>query len=111
MRVCCCSLAGTDACKTCLNGSVSTFTNYWNWWQDWYVPEGTGYVKNSYKKVTEKYDKDGKLIERIVEEPVEENYEWVKTWDDTGHLVWTKKYPATSTQFQIEDKTEKKDED
>lgn len=34
MPTCCCSLAGTGACKTCANGPGYE----WNYWGEWRVP-------------------------------------------------------------------------
>lgn len=77
MRVCCCSLAGTAACFTCSNRPVA--------YQDWTMPSpfhpfpfpppipqwnapGTGDASTPAPKKTtvEEYDKNGKLIRRII---------------------------------------------
>ncbi len=64
MSSCCCSLAGTRACFTCPNGpnQYSPYMTYPVYYQN--IPQT--YPSPS-KKITEKYDKDGKLIERIIE--------------------------------------------
>ncbi len=72
---CCCSLAGTVACFTCPS------RYQYEWWRTPYTyypayPDIT-YPKPHSKKIIEKFDKDGKLIERIVEEESPEyNYSW-----------------------------------
>jgi hypothetical protein len=58
MPVCCCSLAGTKACITYVNSELGSINpNYRHW------------IKYDTRKprVIEKFDKDGKLIERITE--------------------------------------------
>ena len=65
MPACCCSLAGTRACDTCQNGASQYrgfFINIpiqenpmWEW------------TTATPKKIIEKFDKDGNLIERITE--------------------------------------------
>mgnify|MGYP001411248134 CR=1 FL=1 len=53
--VCCCSLAGTKACLSC-----PTYLND--------IAFGVNKVNESYKyRVVEKFDENGKLIERITE--------------------------------------------
>ncbi len=71
--ICCCSLAGTSACLGCYmrNSNISYYPTY----PDIYYP------KPYIKKITEKFDKDGKLIERITEEPSGDNYEWKVKYD------------------------------
>ena len=57
---CCCSLAGTRACLSCPNGWE------WNGALYWFIPPWVvGEPKP--KRVIEKFDKDGKLIERVTE--------------------------------------------
>ena len=56
MRKCWCVLAGTSACDTCPNSREITTTGRYGEWT--YVPAC---------RVIEKYDTDGKLIERITE--------------------------------------------
>lgn len=57
--MCNCTLAGTRACLNCPN-----YQQYFGLPQ--FEPMKTFFPKK--KKVTEKYDKDGSLIERIIEE-------------------------------------------
>ena len=57
MLACYCSLAGTRACLTCSKGMIDMM---------FYPP--IYYEKNKPKeRIIEKFDKDGKLIERITE--------------------------------------------
>jgi hypothetical protein len=58
MIACCCSMAGTKACLTCPQ------------YQNMIWPDQASIMPNIYptRKTTEKYDKDGKIIERIIEE-------------------------------------------
>ena len=56
MTTCCCALAGTRACQSCPNNSWSVPA------RDWYTMPVMG------QRVIEKYQ-DGKLIERIIENP------------------------------------------
>ncbi len=72
-KICWCSLAGTAACARCNNNS----------WSSWYIPYVPYYptypdipMKSPAKKITEKFDKDGNVVERIVEESSEYNYSW-----------------------------------
>lgn len=61
MGACCCSLDGTRACLSCTNHQEE-FT--------WTIPSGWyEQVKNipRAKCIIEKFDKDGKIIERITE--------------------------------------------
>ena len=55
MVSCCCSLAGTRACDSCPNGPSRGSSNYFP-------------IPMSGQRIIEKYQ-DGKLIERIVENP------------------------------------------
>lgn len=58
MMSCCCSLAGTNACLTCPNYTI----------QQWVVPKEYIEVPKKTKRIIEKFNEDGKLIERITEE-------------------------------------------
>lgn len=70
MISCCCTLAGTRACDTCSAGPSQGHTITW--------PLNYGLTtdgnitidksKEKQKRITEKFDKDGKLIERITED-------------------------------------------
>lgn len=66
-RICWCSLAGSKICETCGIGSwmslPSTTTYPTSQTPDWHLSDW-----HSGRKVTEKFDKDGKLIERVTEE-------------------------------------------
>lgn len=61
MPACCCGLAGTNACRTCSNGPL-----FYQWdvlpyhRTAWQTPRTPG-------RVIEKFDTEGKLIERITE--------------------------------------------
>ena len=57
--VCNCTLAGTAACLVCPR--YQQYLGDSNIYPPTYLPSGN-------KKITEKFDKDGKLIERITEE-------------------------------------------
>lgn len=58
MKACWCSLAGTRACLTCPNSDIG-----------WNSPkEHLDCIPYKIKLVIEKFDKDGKLVERITEE-------------------------------------------
>lgn len=59
--ICCCSLAGTQACMRC-----GRWREYYG---DWTAPIRYPIEPNvKPKRIIEKFDKDGKLMERIVEE-------------------------------------------
>jgi hypothetical protein len=60
MSICCCSLAGTAACETCSNRPYNS-SRFNPLDYKLFTPIKT-------KKVIERFDKDGKLVERIVEE-------------------------------------------
>ena len=57
MPVCGCTLAGTKACLTCPNNTI----------MQWSVPEYSLRYEPKRQRIIEKFDKDGKLIERITE--------------------------------------------
>lgn len=54
MLICNCALAGTRACLTCPQYQNMLYEQSWQW-------------PRPIKKITEKYDEKGKLIERIIE--------------------------------------------
>jgi len=60
MLVCSCSLAGTKACLSC-----SQYIKYYG--ETSYLQIGKPFDFQRAQKITEKYDKDGNLIERIIE--------------------------------------------
>lgn len=59
MKVCWCTLAGTMACKNCPNNSYYTGLS---------LKEVEEFYNKKPKRIIEKFDQDGKLIERITEE-------------------------------------------
>jgi ABC-type uncharacterized transport system auxiliary subunit len=61
MNTCGCTLAGTNACLRCPNSNINYYPST-TWYYPFHSPVITG------KKITEKFDKDGKLIERITED-------------------------------------------
>ena len=70
MTICCCSLAGTAACMHCPNNPASTtaWPQYHPWVQT--IEPGPYPHPIMIKRITEEFDKDGKLIKRItIEEP------------------------------------------
>ena len=61
MSTCCCTLAGTRACENCPNGPMRVP------WMGKYEP--IPYVQYPHtRRIVEKFDENGKLIERIIEE-------------------------------------------
>lgn len=74
MISCCCSLAGTKACDTCSAGpSQGGYTGFNITWPLNHGLKTDGNMtidkpKEKQKRITEKFDKDGKLIERITED-------------------------------------------
>ena len=72
--ICCCSLAGSVACRNCSRWKEYYGDNIFNYPKNDWTEIGQ-YGKNTLKpeihkikKTIEKFDKDGKLIERIITE-------------------------------------------
>ncbi len=69
-KICWCSLAGTAACARCNNNPQ------YGEWSYYHTYPNIPIRRFCTKKITEKFDENGKLIERIIEEPIEEGKEW-----------------------------------
>lgn len=64
--ICHCSLAGTAACSRCASNINNTGGGTL---EDWVMPQPPNFPPPRTKKITtEEYDKDGKLVKRVIEE-------------------------------------------
>jgi hypothetical protein len=64
MGGCSCSLAGTNACMTCGNGGVRDWhSNQYLYSKKYQMSQGS-----ISKRVIEKFDSEGRLVERITED-------------------------------------------